>query len=64
MMKDLLISLGWNENKIYNVGGYWYYNGKNKVQVKIKQKNEIKYEFWKVPYHEIKFDELTEVSND
>ncbi len=64
MMKDLLISLGWNENKIYNVGGYWYYNGKNKVQVKIKQKNKIKYEFWKVPYHEVKFDELTEVSND
>ena len=24
MMKNLLISLGWNQDNIYNVGGYWY----------------------------------------
>ena len=23
--KNLLVSLGWDENKIYNVGGYWYF---------------------------------------
>ena len=34
MTKNMLVALGWDENKIYNVGGYWYYNGKNNVQVK------------------------------
>ena len=33
MMKNLLIDLGWNKDKIYKVGGYWYYEGKNKVNI-------------------------------
>ena len=56
MTKNLLVSLGWDENKIYNVGGYWYYNGENNVQVK----NNDKYDFYKVTYHDIDFDSLTE----
>ena len=23
MTKNFLVSMGWDENKIYNVGGYW-----------------------------------------
>ena len=57
MTKTLLVSVGWDEKKIYNVGGYWNYNGKNKVEVK----NNDKYDFWKVPYHDIDFSILTEV---
>ncbi len=57
MTKDLLVSLGWDANKIYNVGGYWYYNGKNNIQVK----NNDKYDFYKVIYHNIDFKNLTEV---
>ena len=57
MTKNLLVSLGWDENKIYNVGGYWYYNGKNNVEVK----NNNKYDFYKVTYHDIDFKNLTEV---
>lgn len=57
MTKQLLVSLGWDENKIYNVGGYWYYNGKNNIEIK----NNDKYDFWKVPYHDIDFKNLTEV---
>ena len=57
MTKSLLVSLGWDENKIYDVGGYWFYNGKNNVQVK----NGDKYDFWKVTYHDIDFKSLTEV---
>ena len=57
MTKNLLVSLGWDENKIYNVGGYWFYNGKNKIEVK----DGDKYNFWKVTYHNIDFDSLTEV---
>ena len=56
MTKQLLVSLGWDENKIYNVGGYWYYNGKNNIQIK----NNDKYDFWKVTYHDIDFKNLTE----
>ena len=57
MTKNLLVSLGWDKDKIYNVGGYWFYNGKNKVEVK----SGDKYNFWKVNYHDIDFNNLTEV---
>lgn len=62
MTKNMLISLGWDENKIYNVGGYWYYEGKNNIQVK-KENNDksISYDFWKVTYHDIDFNNLHEV---
>lgn len=58
MTKNLLVNLGWNENKIYNVGGYWNYNGKNNVQVKNENGS---YSFWKVNYHNIDFTTLHEV---
>ena len=62
MTKNMLISLGWDENKIYNVGGYWYYEGKNKVEVKrTNSDNKTVYDFWKVPYHDIDFTTLKEV---
>ena len=61
MTKNLLVSLGWDENKIYNVGGYWYYEGKNNVEVKRTKNDETIYDFWKVTYHDIDFDELHEV---
>ena len=57
MTKNLLVSLGWNKNKIYNVGGYWNYSGKHNIKIK----NEKTYDFWKVNYHDINFDDLTEV---
>lgn len=57
MTKQLLVSLGWDENKIYNVGGYWFYNGKNNIQIK----NNDKYDFYKITYHDIDFNNLTEV---
>ena len=61
MTKKLLVSLGWDENKIYDVGGYWSYNGKNNVQVKRTVDGQNIYDFWKVTYHDIDFDSLTEV---
>lgn len=64
MTKNLLVSLGWDENKIYNVGGYWYYNGKNNIQIKKTVKGKTTYDFWKVNYHNIDFDYLTEVSSN
>lgn len=58
MTKTMLVSLGWDENKIYNIGGYWYYEGKNKIITK----NEKGYDFYKVQYHDITFDNLTSIS--
>lgn len=59
-MKDMLVKLGWDANKIYNVGGYWYYKGDNNVQVKNTRNGKTVYDFWKIPYHEIDFSSLTE----
>lgn len=61
MTKNMLVSLGWNKDKIYNVGGYWFYNGKNNVQVKNEKDGKVSYDFWKVNYHNIDFDTLFEV---
>ncbi len=62
MMKKMLVALGWDGSKIYDVGGYWYYNGKNRVDVKrVLGDGKVVYDFYKVPYHEISFDDLTEV---
>lgn len=61
MTKNLLVSLGWDANKIYNVGGYWYYNGQNNIQVKYDNNGENAYAFWKVPYHNIDFTKLTKL---
>ena len=58
--KQLLVDLGWNGNNIYNVGGYWYYEGKNSVQTITQDDNGIKqFAFWKIPYHDIDFSKLT-----
>lgn len=59
--KNLLVSLGWDENKIYNVGGYWYYEGQNYIEVKTDKYGDTSYQFYKIPYHNIDFDTLHEV---
>lgn len=59
--KEMLVALGWDASKIYNVGGYWYYNGENNTGVKrVLPSGEVVYDFYKVPYHEIDFKTLTE----
>jgi hypothetical protein len=60
-MKTFLISNGWDKNKIYNVGGYWYYEGKNNIEIKYIENNEVKYNFDKVIYHNIDFTSLTKL---
>ena len=62
MTKTMLVALGWDADKIYNVGGFWYYEGNNKVDVKTKRNGKTVYDFWKVTYHDIDFKTLTEVS--
>ena len=59
--KKMLISLGWDSNKIYNIGGYWYYEGNNNIKVKRTINGESVYDFWKVLYHNIDFSKLHRV---
>ena len=61
MMKNMLVTLGWDGTRIYDVGGYWYYEGDNNVPVKrTKSDGTVEYDFYKVPVHEIDFGKLTE----
>lgn len=60
MTKELLVALGWDADQIYNVGGYWYYDGEHRVEIRREQDGETVYDFWKVPYHEINFGYLHE----
>ena len=59
--KKMLIQLGWDENKIYNMGGYWYYEGNNKVEVKYELDGKTYYNFAIVPYHNIDFSTLHKI---
>lgn len=61
MTKDMLVTLGWDKNKIYNVGAYWSYKGKNAVTTINNHDSKTKYDFWKLNYHDIDFDNLTEI---
>ena len=63
MTKNFLVSLGWDENKIYNVGGYWYYNGEHNIEVKKEVDGVVSYDFDSVPYHNIEFNKLTKASD-
>ena len=62
MTKTMLVALGWNKDNIYNVGGYWFYEGKNNVEVKRTLDNEeVVYDFWKVTVHDFDFEELKRI---
>lgn len=57
--KQMLGALGWDTSKIYNVGGYWNYEGKNSISTIIN--GSKKCDFSKVAYHNIDFSRLTEI---
>ena len=59
MTKTFLVSLGWDPDKIYVVGGYWFYDGDHKVEVKKEENGKTTYDFDSVPYHDIDFSKLT-----
>ena len=61
-VKELLVALGWDEEKIYNIGGYWSYDGEHSIQVKETKDGEDYYNFSIVPYYNIDFTSLHEVT--
>ncbi len=61
MTKELLVGLGYDGDRIYNTGGYWYYEGKNKVETFYEDEGKTHYDFSNVPYHVIDHSVLTPV---
>lgn len=61
LTKTMLIKLGWDEEKIWHVGCYWNYQGKNNVQVKIEDNEHTYYAFHRVDYILVEFESLTSV---
>ena len=61
MMKTFLVLLGWDENRIYNVGANWKYTGENALELVIHpedaQGNKI-YATWRADYAYIDFSRL------
>lgn len=58
----MLVSLGWDENKIRDIGGYWYYDGNNKIDVKETINGKDYYNFSKVPYYNLDFKSLHKIT--
>jgi len=60
--RRLLIGLGWDENRIFNTGGHWNYQGDYNVPIRRMVDGEYRFDFWKVTYHAIDFSNLREVN--
>ena len=61
--KDLLIHLGWDASKLYNIGGVWSYTGPYTDEIIKLAKNEDEqsiYATWRADYAYIDFDLLHE----
>ena len=64
MTKNMLVSLGYDETKIYDIGGFWYYEGNNKVSTVYEESGKTYHDFVNVPYHHIDFDTLTALNEE
>ena len=61
MTKQILIKLGYDKSKVYNIGGFWAYNGKHKVELVSYYDGEVAgayeekfYSFYNANYMDIK----------
>ena len=60
-VKNMLVKLGWDEKMVRDIGGFWYYEGKNAINIKETRNGKDYYNFSKVPYYNIDFNNLTEI---
>lgn len=59
MTKNLLAGLGWNEDLIINVGGYWSYHGDHSVSILSEDSGNGLYGFCGIEFYDIDFTHLT-----
>ena len=62
MTKTMLGELGWDSSKIYNAGGFWFYEGDHAVPIKREENGETFYDFHKLDYHYIDFSSLHRIT--
>ena len=62
--EDYADETGWDENKIYNVGAYWSYNGDHNIIVKNTNYGDTTYDFWKVPITTLILETLHELKSE
>jgi hypothetical protein len=59
-MKKLLVFLGWNESRIYNIGGAWDYEGPEFIDLVLYDANDTPYYYyWRAMYTIIDFSHYT-----
>lgn len=61
MAKELLIYLGWDETKLYNIGANWEYRGENALELIVypeEADGDKIYATWRADYAYIDFDKL------
>jgi len=61
--RALLLELGYDPGKVYNIGGFWEYKGEHKVNVAVSygENNAKEYNaLHRLDYHVIQFDQLHE----
>lgn len=66
MMKLLLIHLGWDEKKVYNIGANWNYTGKYKKELVVYPEDvngDKIYASWRADYAYIPFEKLNKTNN-
>ncbi len=66
MTRALLIFLGWDETKLYNIGGSWNYDGDNKFEIMVYPENADEDNFlatWRADYAYIQFDKLHKIAD-
>ena len=61
MTRNLLVGLGWTEDLIINVGGYWYYNGSRSVPIVSEDSGDGLYAFRGIEFYDIDFSRLSPV---
>ena len=64
MMRSLLIYLGWDEAKLYNIGANWSYNGNRSLELIVYPENaddEKIYATWRADYAYIDFSRLNKI---
>lgn len=65
MTKNLLVALGYDASKIYNIGGFWEYNGDHRVKIDVTYGDGFSsyYAFHRLNYHIIDFTYLTKIES-
>lgn len=64
MMQALLIHLGWDASKIYNIGGMWDYAGDNVIElVYYDDGGEPHFYLWRADMTPIEFDQLDAIAS-